>query len=84
MVAGGTGITPIYQIIQFICETELEVESPNLILLFANRTEEDILLHENLKAYEKVNPKLKCYYSVDKMITNSWKGFDGFVNKDKI
>lgn len=37
MVAGGTGITPLYQIIQYITENELE-SSPNLHLLFANRT----------------------------------------------
>lgn len=37
MVAGGTGITPLYQIIQYITENELET-SANLTLLFANRT----------------------------------------------
>lgn len=37
MVAGGTGITPLYQIIQYITENELQ-NSSNLTLLFANRT----------------------------------------------
>jgi NAD(P)H-flavin reductase len=39
MVAGGTGITPLYQIIQYITENENDnVNGPNLTLLFANRS----------------------------------------------
>ena len=37
-----------------------------------------------LKAYEKTNPKFKCYFSVDKSITDGWSGFVGFVNEEKI
>ena len=44
MVGGGTGITPLYQIIQYVTEAEKESQRPNLTLLFANKTEEDILL----------------------------------------
>lgn len=71
MVAGGTGITPLYQVIQYITENQLE-SSPNLTLLFANRTEDDILLYNELKEYEKTNPKLKVYFSVDKSIKENW------------
>ena len=53
-------------------------------MLFANRTEDDILLKDSLKAYEKVNPKFKCYYSVDKSITSDWKGYVGFIDNKKI
>jgi len=38
MIAGGTGITPIFQIIQYCCDKEGEDERPYLHLLFANRT----------------------------------------------
>lgn len=44
MVGGGTGITPLYQIIQYVTEAESPAERPNLTLLFANRTEDDILV----------------------------------------
>ena len=44
MVAGGTGITPIFQIIQYACDHENEEDMPHMILLFANRTEDDILM----------------------------------------
>ena len=84
MVAGGTGITPIYQIIQYICECQKEGESPNINLLFANRTEDDILLLPALDAYQKQNSKLKISYSVDKSITSNWKGYVGFVDEIKI
>ena len=84
MIAGGTGITPIYQIIQYACEHEKDEEMPNLILLFANRSEDDILLEKNLKEYAEKNPKLKIYFSVDKSITADWKGFVGFINEEKV
>jgi NAD(P)H-flavin reductase len=44
MVGGGTGITPLYQVIQYVTEAEAESERPALTLLFANRTEDDILV----------------------------------------
>jgi cytochrome-b5 reductase len=83
MVAGGTGITPIYQIIQFITENELEL-SPNLTLLFANRTEDDILLQNELKEFEEKNPKVKVFYSVDKSIKENWNGFVGYIDEEKV
>lgn len=46
MVGGGTGITPLYQIIQYVTEAEKTTERPDLTLLFANRTEDDILVKE--------------------------------------
>ena len=42
MIAGGTGITPIYQIIQYICSNP--EDKTELVLLFLNRTEDDLLL----------------------------------------
>lgn len=80
MVAGGTGITPLYQIIQYITENEL-AESPNLTLLFANRSEDDILLENELKEFAEMNPKLKLYFSVDKSIKPNWNGFEGFIDE---
>jgi NAD(P)H-flavin reductase len=45
MVAGGTGITPCYQIIQAALNGE---DGTQLSLIFGNRTVEDILLKEEL------------------------------------
>lgn len=43
MVAGGTGITPLYQIIQAITKNG---DNVRLTLLYLNRTEDDILLQD--------------------------------------
>ena len=49
LVGGGTGITPLYQIIQYVSEVETEENiGPKITLLFANRTERDILLKGEL------------------------------------
>lgn len=39
LVGGGTGITPLYQIIQYISEVENpQNKGPKITLLFANKT----------------------------------------------
>lgn len=43
-MAGGSGITPCFQVIREIAK--MSNESIELILLFANKTEKDILLKE--------------------------------------
>lgn len=51
MVGGGTGITPLYQVIQYVTEAEKPEERPNITLLFANRTEDDILVKSELENF---------------------------------
>jgi cytochrome-b5 reductase len=46
MIAGGTGITPMYQLIRAICDDE--TDATQMSLLYANNTEEDILLRKEL------------------------------------
>lgn len=46
MVCGGTGITPIYQVIQAVLNDPLD--KTELYLIYANRSEEDILLRKQL------------------------------------
>merc|ERR1712151_523533 len=45
MIAGGTGIAPIYHLIQ---EAYLKDEKLNFSLLFTNRTNDDIILKDTL------------------------------------
>jgi cytochrome-b5 reductase len=44
MCCGGTGITPIYQLLMAICENSND--TTEVFLLYANRSEEDILLRK--------------------------------------
>ena len=49
MCAGGTGITPCYQVIMSVRNNP--DDNTKIILLFANRTEQDILLRKELEAF---------------------------------
>lgn len=75
-VAGGSGITPCYQTIIEILK--MPNEDIELILLFANKTEEDIVLRKELEALQ---PRLKLHYIVD-TAPQGWTGFTGFATKD--
>jgi cytochrome-b5 reductase len=79
MIAGGTGIAPIFQIIQSLLTSNVE-----MTLLFSNVVEEDILLREKLDNFAAEFPqKFKVHY----VLTNpsdGWTGLKGRIDEDKI
>lgn len=79
MLAGGTGITPIYQVMQAILkDPEDETE---MYVVYANRTEDDILLKNELDAWaEKYKDKVKVWYVVEKA-NEGWKYSAGFITE---
>lgn len=80
MLAGGSGITPMYQLIRAICEDERDTTEVSLI--YANRTEEDILLRSELEAFARKYPNnLKLHYMLDTP-SPGWQGGIGYVTKD--
>lgn len=80
MLAGGTGITPMYQLIRAICEDPRD--TTEVILIYANRTEGDILLREELERFARQYPlNLKIHYLLDNPPEN-WTYGVGFVTKD--
>jgi NAD(P)H-flavin reductase len=81
MIAGGTGITPMYQIIQSVLN---DPEDPTeLSLIYANRTEKDILLRNELDDLVKRNPRFKIYYILSKP-SNNWEFGSGYVTEEII
>ena len=64
LVCGGTGLTPCLQVIRVILEgSEAHLEKTNLVLLYQNRTEEDILLKECLHEIQREYPdRLQVYF----------------------
>ncbi|NXL22059.1 NB5R3 reductase, partial [Setophaga kirtlandii] len=82
MIAGGTGITPMLQIIRAIIKDK---DDPTICqLLFANQTEKDILLRSELDEIQAQNPaRFKCWYTLDKAPEN-WDYSQGFVNQEMI
>lgn len=82
MLAGGTGITPMYQIIRAICEDDRDLTEVSLV--YANRTEEDILLRKELEEFARRYPRnLKLHYLLDSAPEN-WQYGVGYATKDVI
>lgn len=79
MVAGGTGITPMYQIINAIVDTPEDKTA--VTLLYGNQTEADILLKAELDQIAKANPNIKIHYFLDRPSEN-WAGRSGYITPD--
>ncbi|SMN21923.1 similar to Saccharomyces cerevisiae YIL043C CBR1 Microsomal cytochrome b reductase, not essential for viability [Maudiozyma saulgeensis] len=81
MVAGGTGITPMYQIMKAI------VDDPNdtteVSLIYGNSSESEILLKDELDSLcERKPEQIKVYYLIDKADRDDWEGGIGYVTSD--
>ncbi|KAI6012617.1 hypothetical protein F5J12DRAFT_819203 [Pisolithus orientalis] len=82
LIAGGTGIAPMYQVLQHVLADKNN--KTKFKLLFANVSEADILLREELDAMKKKYPKtFDVVYVVDKP-SEKWKGPSGYINVDLI
>lgn len=82
MIAGGTGITPMYQLIRAICDDE--ADTTKISLLYANNTEGDILLRQELNAFAKKYPEKFQVQYVLSQASETWQGHRGFVSQDLI
>lgn len=81
LIAGGTGITPILQVItSVITNPEDETE---LKLIFACQAPNELLLKLELDSIAEKYPKLSVYYTVDRP-TEDWTGGVGYVSKKMI
>ncbi|CAK9825142.1 NADH-cytochrome b5 reductase 2 [Anthophora retusa] len=82
MLAGGTGITPMLQLIRAIIKDS--TDETQISLLFANQTEKDILLRDELDDIAKNHPdKFKLWYTLDTSSDN-WSYSTGHINADMI
>ncbi|GLJ44089.1 hypothetical protein SUGI_0919470 [Cryptomeria japonica] len=81
MVAGGTGITPMLQIIDAILKNP--EDKTKVSLLYANISPDDILLREKIDALSSSHPNFKVYYIVEKP-TSHWRGGVGYISSDMV
>lgn len=80
MIAGGTGIAPMYQIITAILNNP--EDKTKISLLYANVTENDILLREELEKLQQVKPEQFSIHYVLNEAGDHWKGSIGFVTPE--
>ncbi len=79
MIAGGSGITPMLQIIRNVSSNA--ADPTKLSLCFANQTEGDIMCHQELDQFAESNPNFNLYLTIDRP-TESWTRGTGYLNAD--
>jgi cytochrome-b5 reductase len=76
MIAGGSGITPIYNVAaEIFRDKEDHVE---IIIISCHKTEKDILLRKEL---EVMKDRMKIYYMIDNHF-EGWAGLVGHVCRE--
>lgn len=82
MLAGGSGITPMFQVARAILENPNDKTKVHLV--YANVTPEDILLKEELDSLAEEYPdRFKIFYVLNQP-PEVWNGGVGFVSQDMI
>ncbi|KAJ8346606.1 hypothetical protein SKAU_G00280070 [Synaphobranchus kaupii] len=82
LIAGGTGITPMLQLVRAILKDPSD--NTTCSLLFANQTEKDIILRDELEEVQARHPdRFKLWFTVDRA-PEEWAFSQGFINADMI
>ncbi|KAH8813232.1 hypothetical protein F5884DRAFT_329752 [Xylogone sp. PMI_703] len=80
LIAGGTGITPMYQVARAIFSNP--DDKTKVTLIFGNVTEDDILLKSEWDHLENTYPqRFRAFYLLDKP-PKDWVGSSGFITKE--
>lgn len=81
LIAGGSGITPILQVITEVITTP--EDETKISLIFANNTLNDILLKEEIDELARKYPNFQVHYTLLEAPEN-WEGEVGYVSKEMI
>lgn len=81
MIAGGTGITPMYQIARNLLRAPKNTTEVSLI--YANSRKEDVLLGNEINELMETYPRFSSYYVLSKA-PSDWMGGVGHVNKEMV
>jgi NAD(P)H-flavin reductase len=82
MMAGGTGITPMLQVVAAALDDPSD--QTRFSLIYANKTEDDILVKDLLEEYEqRSNGRFKLHYTLD-FPPAVWTHKKGFITADMI
>ncbi len=81
LIAGGIGITPLMSNLRHMRDTKAD---RRVLLLFANRTESDIVFREELARMEvETRPELQVSHILSKPGAN-WRGETGHLDREKL
>ncbi|ORY69856.1 NADH-cytochrome b5 reductase 1 [Pseudomassariella vexata] len=83
MIAGGTGITPMLQIVRAVIRGRAAGDKTEIDLIFANVSPTDILLKEDLDALAEQDKGFRVHYVLDNP-PEGWTGGVGYVTADMI
>ena len=80
LIAGGTGITPMWQLTRAIFNNP--EDKTKVTLVFGNVNEQDIILRKEFEKLEKDYPeRFRAFYVLDNP-PEGWKQGKGFITKD--
>jgi len=82
MLAGGTGITPMLQIIRAILKDP--EDNTRVTLIYANISTDDILLRDDLESLAKKYPEKFHLHLVVERAPEGWTGAIGFITEAMI
>jgi len=77
-VAGGTGITPMISIIRWILTNKIDAE---LFLIFANKTESDIIFRQEWERNARDYPNFHCHHVLEQP-PPGWTGSMGRITPE--
>ena len=80
MLSGGVGITPLRSICKYYTDTKSDV---NIILIYGNRTEKNIIFREDLEQMQKQNINLRVVLTLDEP-GDGWSGEIGIINTNML
>ena len=82
LLGGGSGITPLKSIIEYISELNMKNKAK---LLYSCITQGDIIMYENLQATANKKPNIEVeFYLTREPKDSNWKGKRGRINKRDI
>jgi ferredoxin-NADP reductase len=80
LLSGGIGITPLRSICKYCTDKKLGTD---IVLLYGNRTEQDIVFREDLEQMQTENKNLKAVFTISEP-TSTWKGHTGRIDEEMI
>ncbi|MGA2775864.1 MAG: FAD-dependent oxidoreductase [Candidatus Omnitrophota bacterium] len=79
-IIGGIGITPVISVIEYLMDAKKY--GTDIVLVYSNRSEEEIAFKKELDSWQKENPNLKVLYTVTDCQPNDKNYIFGKINKE--